>query len=354
MSGSSINNRVFSPSTIEALSKKVDKNQDKNVLISELKSLDKNKNGNLDTKELNSIGITNTEDIKEIQSEFKNHKSDPNKVFFSSNKLNLNNFSEDQFKKYQNINSLLKNSPKLLSQFHELLRKYNSSTSIDRVLDRTIEKFSKVKNPKNIEFSKNECEGHNFGLDDANNILKTVKSQIKDIPNRHGMLNPKFYKGIPLFIERLSLGNPLKIDLTKNIEIKASPYLISKIGNPLNSKLVENIRSIDFIADYAIKLGAGNCLENACLSAVEASKYSGIDSIEIFQMPNLDAGHAFVVVNRNQESDSKKMSTWGDKAIIIDAWSGIVFKAKDYPSDIPNKKHPKFPKGDISYDISYK
>ena len=327
MSGSSINNRFFSQSTIEALSKKVDKNQDKNVLISELKSLDKNKNGNLDTKELNSIGITNTEDIKEIQSEFKNHKSDPNKVFFSSNKLNLNNLSEKQNIKYQNINNLLKDSPKLLSQFNELIRKYNSPNSIDKVLDRTIEKFSKVKNPKNIEFSKNEWEGHCFGLDDANKIIKLTNDKIKYIPDKMSFRKEPYNK------------------ISSNIKLLGNRHY-SGIGAFRNLAM----GNVEHIANYAERDKIGNCLENACLSASIAKDFKGINNIEIYGM-NISIGHAFVVINRDKNSTLENMSTWGKDAIVIDSWSGISFKAEDFPSDIEGKKHPKFPSGGVYLEL---
>lgn len=357
MSGLISNNR-FSQSTIDSF-KGVDKNQDGNITIQELKSLDKNKDSKLSDDELNKFGITNKEDIQKLNSDYKEHKTSPNKVVFSNHKLEINKLSQDQRSKYETIKSALAGTPKL-EQLHELLRKYNDSTTIDRILDRSFEKLTRVKNPKNIEFSKNDSEATNFGLDDANKIFKTVKSQIKDIPNRHGKFNYKYWTGsAKITIKRaLEVGvTPLNpaVDLSATLSKENySRFELAKNGNISNLKLTDTIKSVDVIANYAKKIGVGNCLENACLSAVESSKYNGINSIEIFQMPDISGGHAFTVINRDQTSDSQKMSTWGKDAIVIDTWSGVVFKAKDYPSDIPNKKHPKFPKGNISYDVSYK
>ena len=66
---------------------------------------------------------------------------------------------------------------------------------------------------------------------------------------------------------------------------------------------------------------------------------------------DISIGHAFVVVNKDENSDPSKMSTWGKNAIIVDSWSGISFKATDFPSDIKGKKHPKFPKGNVGFEI---
>ncbi|MEK7434559.1 MAG: hypothetical protein AABZ74_15610 [Cyanobacteriota bacterium] len=74
---------------------------------------------------------------------------------------------------------------------------------------------------------------------------------------------------------------------------------------------------------------------------------------EIFGM-KINSGHAFVVINRDVGADESKMSTWGKNAIIIDSWSGIAFKAKDYPSDIKNKKHEQFPSGELELIQIYK
>lgn len=239
----------------------------------------------------------------------------------------MTKFSEEQFKKYQSVKNLLKDSPKSLSQFQELLRKYNDSNSIDHVLNRTIEKFSKVKDAKNIEFSKSEWEGHGFGLDDAKKIVKIANSKIKFIPDK--IIGHK---------------NPLdKINSSVNL-------LGNRTFSGVGAFKMEMMGNVKNIAEYAISSSVGNCAEHACISATIAKDFKGINNIEIFSM-SIESGHAFVVINRDKDSTEDKMSTWGKNAIIIDSWTGIAFKAIDFPSDIKGKKHPDFPKGEVYMEL---
>lgn len=307
---------------------KIDKDKDKNITIEELKALDKNCNGSLDDKEISNLGIKNNKDTKLIKDDYKNNILEPNKVVFSSNKLNLTRLSQEQLTKYNSIKNSFKDSPKLLEKFHDLLRKYNDSNSIDRVINRTLYKLNKVNNVKNIEFSKNEFEGHKFGLDDANKIVQMTNEKIQRVPDKISITSEPINK------------------ITSSIKLLANRHY-SGIG-AFRSLVMGNV---EHIANYAERDKIGNCLENACLTASIAKDFKGIKNIEIYAMSDISIGHAFVVINRDKESSESDMSTWGKDAIVLDSWSGIVFRAVDFPSNIEGKKHPEFPNGTIYLEL---
>lgn len=173
-------------------------------------------------------------------------------------------------------------------------------------------------------YSKNDNEATDFGLDDAIKIVKITNSKIKYIPDK-------------ISKKKDPLGK-----IYSDFSLKTSRYFNGVGISEMNIK-----KNVEKVAEYAIFSGIGNCAENACVSAIIAKDFKGINNIEIFGMTATEPeiGHAFVVVNRDENSDDSKMSTWGKKAIVIDSWSGIAFKASEFPSDVKGKKHPEFPKG---------
>lgn len=85
-------------------------------------------------------------------------------------------------------------------------------------------------------------------------------------------------------------------------------------------------------ARTSMKFSTGNCMEYACLVAYNLIR-NGLSKVEILQIPNGD--HAFVVLNRDQTSRLNDFQNWGDAALVIDAWAGCIFPAKNIPEKLP-------------------
>lgn len=82
------------------------------------------------------------------------------------------------------------------------------------------------------------------------------------------------------------------------------------------------------------KSDAGYCDEHARLGLVKIiESYSLVDKrlelVLITNKINPRAGHSFIVVNRAKGSKLNDMTTWGDDAILFDAWLGLVCYVKD-------------------------
>lgn len=157
MSGSSINNRVFSQSTIEALSKKVNKNQDENISVKEIKNSITDSKGNIDDSKLKSIGITDQEDIKIIKSEYKSFDLDSKIVFQipkdvknnSSNEIKLN---DENNSKKEFIHEILKNNPKQFKDIENKIKIIKNPENVKDFLNGVInilnkDKIKEIKNP---------------------------------------------------------------------------------------------------------------------------------------------------------------------------------------------------------------
>lgn len=104
---------------------------------------------------------------------------------------------------------------------------------------------------------------------------------------------------------------------------------LSKKNNNLNT-ISKSIRSI----------GAANCMEFSYLvfsDFLDMLKYKSL-TVEIVTISNGD--HAFVVINRDKESDINTPETWGQCAIVVDAWLGKVFPANSatFESELKNFK----------------
>ncbi|HTM63981.1 MAG TPA: hypothetical protein VL360_05710 [Gammaproteobacteria bacterium] len=78
---------------------------------------------------------------------------------------------------------------------------------------------------------------------------------------------------------------------------------------------------------HAITKGVGNCDEYASITLEYVRRLDSYVRAEIFNIKNGD--HAFVVVGRNLNSDEKDFKTWGDEAVVCDAWAGSVFPASE-------------------------
>lgn len=128
-------------------------------------------------------------------------------------------------------------------------------------------------------------------------------------------------------------------DMRKNTDRFYQCYPLNAEENPLKdlSDIPYFIRSL--VKEFVVILNkerVGNCGERARLVALDLWKNAGNDihSIEIVSADKFD--HAWVIVNRNQESDLLKPEEWGD-AWCVDAWwgdEGIFYHASEYHQKI--------------------
>jgi hypothetical protein len=210
MSGSSINNRVFSQSTIEALSKKVNKNQDENISVKEIKNSITDSKGNIDDSKLKSIGITNQEDIKKIKSEYKSFELDSKIVFQipkdvknnSSNEIKLN---DENNSKKEFIHEILKNDPKQFKDIENKIKIIKNPENVKDFLNGVINILNKYK----IKEQNKSLDNFHGKNPEAISILKNKGDEkklsddyIKEVKNFKGIHNINFTKNVG-FIDKI-------------------------------------------------------------------------------------------------------------------------------------------------------
>ncbi len=104
--------------------------------------------------------------------------------------------------------------------------------------------------------------------------------------------------------------------------IKECPTL-SKIGS---SNFLQNY----FMAKQTRKTGLGNCGElSTMLFFYLCSLRIYNKKIEVFHFKKGTGDHVFTVIGRLDHSDENDPSTWGADAVIVDAWTRLVFPAVD-------------------------
>lgn len=87
----------------------------------------------------------------------------------------------------------------------------------------------------------------------------------------------------------------------------------------------------DYIASLkkaCLKHKAANCGEQNLLLADEFFK-KGIEVHTIKVEYDKKLVHTFLVTNAKENADWSDPKTWGNKAIVVDAWSNVVLQAKD-------------------------
>lgn len=88
-------------------------------------------------------------------------------------------------------------------------------------------------------------------------------------------------------------------------------------------------------AYVALEAGAGNCQEHA-VAVASRLRELGYHNVEIMtrgeaREGQADSSHAFVVVGRAYGSDPNQRSTWGENAIVVDAWKdGTAYFAREH------------------------
>ncbi len=86
------------------------------------------------------------------------------------------------------------------------------------------------------------------------------------------------------------------------------------------------------IADIAESRGVGNCGEHAAVAFKHLTKNH--PQLRIEQIADIANDHVFVVIDRNPNSEINNPKTWGDTAIICDAWARKCFPAKDLDNEL--------------------
>lgn len=76
----------------------------------------------------------------------------------------------------------------------------------------------------------------------------------------------------------------------------------------------------------------GNCLEYAKHAMEFLREEDKTLRIEAMHIKNGD--HVFVVIGRAQGSKASDFTTWGDAAVVCDAWAGRVFPASEIPEQL--------------------
>lgn len=89
------------------------------------------------------------------------------------------------------------------------------------------------------------------------------------------------------------------------------------------------------LGNVATKHGWGQCQEHAATTSTRLHNL-GVAGVEVMGRagnPDGSSTHAFVVVGRTVGSDPNDPATWGDNALIVDAWGDDVFTAAELHAD---------------------
>lgn len=87
----------------------------------------------------------------------------------------------------------------------------------------------------------------------------------------------------------------------------------------------------------------GNCSEYAKVALYFSIDNQHIHRTEKFEITNGD--HAILVINRLQGSDENDVTTWGESAVIVDAWSGNTYPASAAPHKLSDYHCYQVPHG---------
>ncbi len=171
--------------------------------------------------------------------------------------------------------------------------------------------------------------------------IKVVQAVRESIPNS---LN---YDSTSSFIRKedgdlLHLGDPKQLG---DIRDKIFPLIRSADhGNYFTSK-GKNLTTVTNITNIVMENDTGNCLELSFVTAYKMHEdgASGVDIVTIgpkspSDQTDVDASvlpHWFVVVGRSHGGTDRRShigmpDTWGDNAVIVDAWDKTVYPAKMY------------------------
>lgn len=115
---------------------------------------------------------------------------------------------------------------------------------------------------------------------------------------------------------------------------------------PLSEKLPHDYQGlknifVDAEAFLVEKFNVGNCHEYAYVAISRLREMDPSHRAEVFLMSN--GNHVFVVLDRDPDSDPNDYTTWGQDAVVLDAWASDTFPASDIPNRLKaNERHETF------------
>lgn len=109
-------------------------------------------------------------------------------------------------------------------------------------------------------------------------------------------------------------------------------FAIRKVRHDISLSL--EYFSAQNVYEFTTTASLGNCNEFADCVYYLLSKIETPIQAEVIEYSNGD--HVFVVVDRNSKGDIKHPETWGDNAIVCDAWMGEVYPAVEMPYKLKN------------------
>tara|TARA_R110000868_G_scaffold306686_1_gene567912 strand:- start:901 stop:1890 length:990 start_codon:yes stop_codon:yes gene_type:complete len=86
------------------------------------------------------------------------------------------------------------------------------------------------------------------------------------------------------------------------------------------------------IANAIKKDPQGNCLEYSFVALDLLHEQSPFINAELYTITHGD--HLFMVIDRDRASCTDDYQTWGNNAVVVDAWSNAVFSANDIPQHL--------------------
>jgi hypothetical protein len=85
-------------------------------------------------------------------------------------------------------------------------------------------------------------------------------------------------------------------------------------------------------AQYVMDEGTGNCEEFSYVALYKLHDINPHISGEIYRISNGD--HCFLIIGRQKDSDIYDWNTWGEHAVVCDAWLGEAFPVKAIPEKL--------------------
>lgn len=158
-------------------------------------------------------------------------------------------------------------------------------------------------------------------------------------------------------IRRLNINTKIAIDVTNYLRRKISKSYTHPETNTLefeqHKKIEFDIRNMRSAIDYSF---AGRTVDNICHHTFNASigncsefaksafyllrrKYPRL-KIEVLEYTNGD--HVFLIIDRKPGSNLQCPETWGETAVVCDAWMGEVYPAAEIP--IRLKNYSRYPR----------
>lgn len=99
---------------------------------------------------------------------------------------------------------------------------------------------------------------------------------------------------------------------------------------------METNRWIRFAALRGIQEQVGNCQEYSQIALYKLHEMNPSIPAELYQIENGD--HSFLVIGRDPFSSRYDWRTWGDHAVVCDAWLGSVYPAREIPMQLIDTK----------------